>query len=108
MLRTLLLILLIPAGATTAWAESGATQRGRAYAKANCAECHAVEKEDRFSPEPRAPAFNYLANTPGVSWIALMVWLQRPHETMPDFIIAQHHREDIIAYILSLEEGRKR
>ena len=109
MRRGLLSIFVLTlAGTATAWAAPGPTQRGFAYAKANCAECHAVEKDDLFSPEPDAPAFDYLANMRGVSWIALTAWLQRSHETMPDFIIPPHHREDIIAYILSLKNERKR
>lgn len=108
MLRGFLSIFLFTvAGSATAWAEPGATQRGLAYAKNNCAECHAVEKENGFSPEPSAPTFDAIANTPGVSWIALTAWLQTSHETMPDFIIPPHDREDIIAYILSLKEDGK-
>ena len=108
MLRgSLPIFLVIVAGTAPAWTEPAAIQRGFAYTKKNCAECHAVEKEDRFSPEPSAPAFNSLANIPGVSWIALTAWLQRSHETMPDFIIPPHHREDIVAYILSLKEDGK-
>jgi mono/diheme cytochrome c family protein len=103
------LFLILVVGMAAAHAQgAGAVRRGHAYAEQNCAECHAVDKGDGFSPGPGAPAFQVLANTRGVSWIALTAWLQRSHETMPDFIIPPQHREDVIAYILSLKEGRVR
>ncbi len=111
MLRPMLLFVLgLALGLATAQArEFTSTQRGFDYAEKNCSECHAVEKGGGFSAEPRAPTFQFLADTPGVSWIALTAWLQRSHENMPDFIIPPRHREDLIAYILSLKEsGRRR
>jgi mono/diheme cytochrome c family protein len=108
MIRTSYCILLALAlGMATAHADPEAARRGQAYARANCAECHAVESGDGFSPNPNAPAFQGLSQTSGVSWIALTAWLQRSHETMPDLIIPPRNREDVIAYILSLKDGGK-
>jgi mono/diheme cytochrome c family protein len=104
--RTLCIFVGLSLGAAVAHAqEPGAAQRGLAYARTNCVQCHGIERNERFSPEPNAPAFQSLANTPGVTWIALTAWLQRSHETMPDLIIPPNHREDVIAYILSLKES---
>jgi mono/diheme cytochrome c family protein len=104
--RALPLLAGLVLGAAAAHAqEPGATRRGYVYAEKNCTECHAIEREEWSSPEPSAPAFQQLANTPGVTWIALTAWLQRSHETMPDFIISPSNREDVIAYILNLKKG---
>jgi hypothetical protein len=32
------------------------------------------------------------------------VWLQTPHPTMPNLIVDAQDREDVIAYILSLQD----
>ncbi len=104
MLRVPLSMLFVLVAMAAAYAqEPGSPERGLAYAEQNCAECHAIRKGDGFSPNAHAPAFQSLANTRGVSWIALTTWLQRSHETMPNFVIPPGNREDVIAYILSLE-----
>lgn len=111
MLRGMLSIcvgLALSVAAAHAQEPGPARRGGYVYAEKNCAECHAVERGDELSPEPTAPAFQSLADTPGVSWIALTAWLRRSHETMPNFIIPPNHREDVIAYILSLKEGAPR
>ncbi len=106
--RTIFILLSLTFGFGAVQAKPmSSAERGFAYVQKNCTECHAVRRGDGFSPNPDAPAFQRLANIRGVSWIALTAWLQRAHETMPDFIIPPHDREDTIAYILSLKgKGR--
>jgi mono/diheme cytochrome c family protein len=82
--------------------EGGNAAKGLAYARTQCAECHAVERTDGFSPGTRAASFVHIANTPGVTATALLVWFQTPHRTMPNLIIPEADRRDIIAYIVSL------
>jgi mono/diheme cytochrome c family protein len=82
----------------------GDVAEGRAYAKAHCGECHGVEaSKDDFSPNPDAPDFSAVANTPGMTERALAVWLQTPHPSMPNFIIPPEVRDNLIAYILTLK-----
>ena len=81
----------------------GSPKTGLAYARQNCAECHAVEKGGWESPNPDAPSFQSIAQTQGFSWIALSAFLQTPHKTMPNFLLQPQDREDVIALILSLK-----
>lgn len=84
----------------------GDPQAGQAYADGVCAECHAVKKGQRVSPHERAPAFELVANTRGMTAMALRVWFQSPHPSMPNLRLTEKVSDDLIAYILSLKEGR--
>jgi mono/diheme cytochrome c family protein len=96
------LALALSCGSARA-AQLGDPQRGLAYAKKNCAKCHAVEAGDMFSPTMIAPTFSAVAETPGMNERALLVWFQSSdHATMPNLILAQKDLDDVVAYILSL------
>ena len=82
----------------------GDPQKGRALAQQFCAECHAVEKRHVHSPNSQAPSFTAVASTPGMTAMALNVFFQTPHRTMPNFILKSDQKNDIIAYIMSLKE----
>jgi hypothetical protein len=56
------------------------------------------------SPNSRSPTFVELANTPGMTAMALTVALTTPHAGMPMFVPTADERENIIAYILSLKK----
>jgi mono/diheme cytochrome c family protein len=81
----------------------GNAGEGERYAKAHCAECHTVDTSGEVSPDFAAPRFVDVANTPGMTERAIGVWLQTSHPTMPDLIIPETTRDDLIAYILSLK-----
>jgi mono/diheme cytochrome c family protein len=83
--------------------ESGDPRAGLAFARKNCAECHAVTGSEDKSPNPNAPTFTSVAKTSGMTGRALAVWLQTSHPTMPNFMIAQEDRDNVIAYIMSLQ-----
>lgn len=84
----------------------GDANQGQLYARAHCAECHSVESvTDDMSPNYAAPRFVDIANLPGMTERALAVSLQTPHETMPDLIIPEQDRDDLIAYVLSLKHA---
>lgn len=83
--------------------EDGNSSAGLAYVRANCAECHAVEKDDEFSPNFAAPSFGSVAAAPGVTGFAIAAWLRTPHHKMPNFIISPEDQINIIAYILDLK-----
>jgi mono/diheme cytochrome c family protein len=77
--------------------------RGHAYAEKVCAACHSVEKNAGPSPNPDAPIWVGIANTPGMTAVALKVFLSTPHQKMPDLVIAPSDMADLIAYILTLQ-----
>jgi hypothetical protein len=56
------------------------------------------------SPEPTAPPFKDVANTPGMTETALTVWLRTSHPTMPNIIVEPADMDNVIAYILSLKD----
>ena len=85
--------------------ELGHAGQGYQYAKTFCSECHGIEHDDLGSPNFAAPPFRTVANTPGMSRRALVVWLQSPHPTMPNLVIPRDDMHDVIEYIMSLKEG---
>ena len=83
--------------------EIGDPQAGFDYAHATCAACHAISEEK--SPVATAPRFKDVANTPGMTPTALMVWLQNAqHPTMPNLMIRGQELRNVAAYILSLKD----
>jgi len=83
--------------------EIGDPQAGFDYAHATCAACHAISEEK--SPDLKAPRFKDVANTPGMTPTALMVWLQNAnHPTMPNLMIRGQELRNVAAYILSLKD----
>ena len=84
--------------------ELGDSVRGSEYAQSVCAECHAVLPENEISPNAAAPSFKSIANNPGMSRTALIVWFQSPHPTMPQLVLEAEDLDNTIAYILSLKD----
>jgi mono/diheme cytochrome c family protein len=108
LLKTSLIALSLAAAALPAVAqEPGDAKAGFAYAEGVCAECHAVKKSERVSPHERAPAFELVANTRGMSTMALRVWFQSPHPSMPNLVLKEKLADDLVAYIMSLKQGRR-
>lgn len=87
-----------------AHAQGESTEAGLRYAHTACAECHAIGAGDDLSPNPKAPPFAHVANSPGITGVALNVILSTPHRDMPDFIIPAKDKADVVAYILSLKK----
>jgi mono/diheme cytochrome c family protein len=83
----------------------GSAREGRRLAHAACAQCHGVDKRG-FSTNAEAPAFEDIANIPGMTSAALTVALRTSHRSMPNFVIKGRDAQNIIAYILSLKERR--
>lgn len=80
-------------------------REGRRLAHEACAQCHGVDKKG-YSTNPQAPAFDDIANIPGMTSTALTVALQTSHRAMPNLVIKGRDAQNIIAYILSLQ-GRR-
>jgi len=98
----------------TALAQEGDAEAGQALAVEVCASCHAVLPGEGVDPDPDPLPFQKLvplpfediANTPGVTETVLTVWLTTSHPTMPDIVLADDERRNVIAYILSLKGQR--
>jgi mono/diheme cytochrome c family protein len=86
-------------------AQEGDITAGKAYAEQVCAACHAVLPDEEVSPILDATAFQEVANTPGMTELALSVWLQSSHPTMPNIVLEQDDMRNVIAYIRSLKDG---
>jgi len=86
--------------------QMGDAKAGFAYASQVCIECHAVRSGERVSPHTKAPAFELVANTRGMTDWALRVWFQSPHPSMPTLVLSEKQGDDVIAYILSLKNLR--
>ena len=76
---------------------------GKAYAEDVCAQCHAVLANDDASPNLAATPFQQIAEAQGMTEIALSVWLQSSHPTMPNIILNQDEMRNVIGYIRSLD-----
>ncbi len=101
-------IALLIAGAAALFAgpvqaqELGDASRGSALALHTCIACHGVRKGET-SVNPLAPPFFAIAESRGMSAMALNVALLSPHRAMPNIMMEPNERADIIAYILSLK-----
>jgi mono/diheme cytochrome c family protein len=93
------LLLAAPARAQ----DAGNVGHGREIAQNICSACHVVSRGQPVSPDSEAPPFPKLADTPGMTSIALSVALQTSHRLMPNIILQPDERRDVIAYILSLK-----
>ena len=103
--RGSLIVLSIALAQAAHAKEAGDVRSGLDYAEAVCAECHAVKKGERVSPHERAPAFELVANARGMTGMALRVWFQSPHPSMPNLVLREKTADDLVAYIMSLKQG---
>jgi mono/diheme cytochrome c family protein len=77
--------------------EAGDPVAGLRLAEASCMLCHAPTDGPK-----RAPAFAAIAATPSTTALSLRVFLQSSHPPMPNLMLSQTERDDLVAYILSL------
>ena len=77
---------------------------GRIYADKACASCHAVAPGQTLLPNPKATAFQSVANTPDMTTMALNVWLHTSHPTLPNLIIDPGRLDDLAAYLSTLKK----
>jgi mono/diheme cytochrome c family protein len=95
----LLVSVIIAAPAT---AQEGDARAGLTIAQDTCAACHAIRRGQQ-STNANAPAFDKVANVPGMTAIALQASLQTSHRSMPNLILSTDERRNVAAYILSLK-----
>jgi mono/diheme cytochrome c family protein len=108
--KSLGVLALVAASAVASAQEVGDVRQGLRFAEKVCAECHAILKRQALSPMPGAPPFGAIANTPGMTAMALTVWFRSSHpnipKRMPNLIIEDEDMDNVIAYILSLRDRR--
>ncbi len=68
-----------------------------------CANCHIVAQGARTDIGEVPPALQTVADDPTVTETGLRVFLQTPHENMPNVVLSEAETDHIIAYILSLK-----
>jgi cytochrome c len=97
------LALCLFAGA--ARAEADGVQRGREFARANCARCHSIERIGE-SPVKPAPPFRTLHQRYPVEYLeeALAEGIVTGHTDMPEFSLNPDQISDFIDFLKSLEE----
>jgi mono/diheme cytochrome c family protein len=83
--------------------QMGDAKQGEELAQGVCAECHAIAAAPGRSPNAKAPSFATVVRTPGMTEMALRVWLQSPHPTMPNLLLTDQQKDDVIAYLMSLK-----
>jgi mono/diheme cytochrome c family protein len=106
MRRTLALAMLaVVLGDQPAHAQdSFEARQGRAFAQRECSGCHGVVP-GAASAVAGAPNFHAIANTPGMSPLALRVALETPHRSMPNLMLTTDELRDVTAYIMSLRSN---
>jgi mono/diheme cytochrome c family protein len=102
-----ILALLLVLFATSARSEEPRVQRGRTFAVANCAPCHAVGSIGT-SPLQLAPPFRTLHERYPVEQLeeAFAEGIVTGHPSMPEFRLDAAQTADLIAYMKSLEAPR--
>jgi cytochrome c len=95
-------VLLVSTGSIEA--QDSSSQRGQAFAQANCARCHAVGPSGE-SPLPKAPPFRTLHERYPVEDLAesLAEGIRTAHPAMPEFELGEQQIHDLISYLKSLE-----
>jgi mono/diheme cytochrome c family protein len=100
---------------TTANAQGvGDPQAGQRIAGQLCASCHAIMLGEGVDPHPdplpfdrhEALPFEDIANTPGITAMALFAWLSTSHPTMPNILLEKEDMQNVVAYILTLKKNQ--
>ncbi|MDA9499850.1 c-type cytochrome [Bradyrhizobium sp. CCBAU 11357] len=89
---------------TPALAAPTAEQRGKAFARANCARCHAIDRASKSPLEIAPPLRNlhrrYPINSLGE---ALAEGISTGHSDMPAFELSPDQIHDLLFYLKTLE-----
>ena len=101
-LAAMLLVRLHDASGATAQSESVA--EGHRLAEAWCKSCHALDAT-AGSTSNTAPDFAAVANQPSTTALALRVFLQSNHHSMPNLMLTPGQTDDLISYILSMKRN---
>jgi mono/diheme cytochrome c family protein len=97
-------LILLLLTANSALASSAAERRGKAFAKANCARCHAIDRSSA-SRNDEAPPFRTLHRRYPVETLAeaFAEGIYTGHPEMPAFELDPRQISDLLAFLKSLE-----
>jgi mono/diheme cytochrome c family protein len=101
-LRLPIIIAALAAGPAQAQT-IGDPGKGQEISVAKCGECHAVLAGQSPSPVRGVPAFQAIADTPGMTAAALTVFFRSHHRGMPSIMLSQDEQDHLIAYITGLK-----
>jgi mono/diheme cytochrome c family protein len=101
---TVLVAVLIGTAGSVRAQDTGNPLKGETFARQVCAECHAVQRGQRRSPNVQAPAFEEIATTPGMTSIALTAVLRTSHRVMPNIVLSDDELRNVVAYLLSMRQ----
>jgi cytochrome c len=101
-LAALFLIRLHNASGTTDASDSASA--GHRLAEAWCTACHAIEGNPARASSA-APDFVQIARQPSTTELALRVFLQTSHQSMPNLVLTPAQTDDLVNYILSLKRN---
>jgi cytochrome c len=97
--------ILLTALTSSAMAEDvGDVTAGHRLAETWCANCHVVDRASKSGASTGAPTFQAIADMKSVTPMSLRVFLQTPHQRMPDLHLSGGEIDDLTAYIFSLRE----
>jgi mono/diheme cytochrome c family protein len=71
-----------------------------------CVNCHVVGPGSQSGTSTGAPTFPAIAQMGSVSPMSLRVFLQTPHNRMPDLHLSRQEIDDVSTYILGLREKK--
>ncbi len=84
--------------------DAGDPINGRHIATAWCSNCHTLAGSTQATATG-APAFSAIAADRSITPTSLRVFLQTPHDRMPDLHLSNTETDDLIAYVL-LSRGK--
>ncbi|WP_330083411.1 cytochrome c [Methylocystis iwaonis] len=81
---------------------------GHKFALQVCAACHVAAKDQTTRPilKPPAPSFLRIMRRPSVTEAFLRGFLRTPHGKMPNPELADFQIDEVVAYMLSLEQKK--
>lgn len=87
----------------TASAQTTDPSLGRHVAETTCSTCHQIDA-DSPNPEPRsgAPSFVAISRMASMTELAIKVFLQTSHPTMPNIVLTPDEIDSMAAYIKGL------
>lgn len=82
----------------------GSAERGRRFAEARCASCHAIGAEGS-SPLAQAPRLREISRRYPVEQLgeAFAEGFVTTHSTMPEFVLDARENRDLMAYLVSIQ-----
>jgi cytochrome c len=100
-------LLIVAAGtilSSAAFAQNttGNVEAGRRFAEIWCSGCHAVELRTTRSGGI-APDFPSIAGRRATTARWLRVYLGKPHDKMPNFVLDKEDTDDVVAFLMSLK-----